>query len=58
MGIQRIEINIERLLYKKDIILLNEPIFLGNEQKYILDTNRSSYLSSIFLRDRKKRMNF
>jgi dTDP-4-amino-4,6-dideoxygalactose transaminase len=45
-------------LYKKDIVPLNEPIFLGNEEKYVLDTNRSSYLSSIFLRDRKERNEF
>jgi aminotransferase in exopolysaccharide biosynthesis len=34
-------------LYKKDIVPLHEPIFVGNEEKYALDTIRSSYVSSI-----------
>ncbi len=35
-----------KVLYK-NIVPLNEPIFLGNEEKYVLDTNRFSYVSSI-----------
>jgi len=34
-------------LYKKDIVPLHEPIFVGNEEKYVLDAIRSSYVSSI-----------
>lgn len=34
-------------LYKKDIVPLHEPIFVGNEEKYVLDTIKSSYVSSI-----------
>jgi len=33
--------------YKKDIVPLHEPIFVGNEEKYVLDAIRSSYVSSI-----------
>jgi perosamine synthetase len=34
-------------LYKEEIVPLHEPIFVGNEEKYVLDTIRSSYVSSI-----------
>jgi len=34
-------------LYKKDIVPLHEPVFVGNEEKYVLDTIRSSYVSSV-----------
>jgi perosamine synthetase len=34
-------------LYKKDIVPLHEPVFVGNEEKYVLDTIRSSFVSSI-----------
>jgi len=34
-------------LYKKDIVPLHEPIFVENEEKYVLDAIRSSYVSSI-----------
>ncbi len=34
-------------IYKKDFIALHEPIFIGNEKKYICDTVDSTFVSSV-----------
>jgi perosamine synthetase len=43
----RLIIDFIKSLYKKDIVPLHEPVFVGNEEKYVLDTIRSSFVSSI-----------
>jgi len=34
-------------IYKKDFIALHEPVFIGNEKKYICDTVDSTFVSSV-----------
>jgi len=34
-------------LYKKEIVPLHEPVFIGNEEKYVLDAIRSTFVSSL-----------
>ncbi len=36
-----------RELYKKEVVPLHEPVFIGNEEKYVLDAIRSNFVSSI-----------
>ncbi len=34
-------------IYKKDFIALHEPVFIGNEKKYVCDTIDSTFVSSV-----------
>jgi aminotransferase in exopolysaccharide biosynthesis len=34
-------------LYKKDVVALHEPLFIGNEEKYVLDCIKSTFVSSV-----------
>ncbi|BAI79862.1 aminotransferase, DegT/DnrJ/EryC1/StrS family [Deferribacter desulfuricans SSM1] len=34
-------------LYKKDVVGLHEPVFVGHEKKYVLDTIESTFVSSV-----------
>lgn len=36
-----------RDIYKKDFIALHEPVFIGNEKKYVCDTIDSTFVSSV-----------
>jgi aminotransferase in exopolysaccharide biosynthesis len=34
-------------IYKKEVVPLHEPVFIGNEEKYVLDAIKSTFVSSI-----------